>query len=370
MAEKLKNFFDADLVRGIARDLHSAWRRLDEGAFAADCLRGLNKLELTERGWHVAAAMRKHLPPDFEEASKVIVNSLGPELTQSATFGLAPLRYMPHVFFVGRYGLEHFEASMRAQYELTKRFSAESSMRSFLIRHPEATYVRLREWATDPNVHVRRLVSEGTRPRLPWAPRLKAFQENPEPVLRLLELLKDDAERYVQRSVANNLNDIAKDHPDVAAETCRRWLIDATPGRRWIVGHALRSLVKQGNRGALELLGFGRNARVRVSDVELAPRRVRLGGTLRFSFVLTSTAATAQDLLVDYAVHFVKADGERRPKVFKLRKLTLPARSSSPLRGSVSFAEMTTRKARVGQHLIELLVNGRPFPLGEFEVVR
>src|SRR5262249_59566100 len=164
---------------------------------------------------------------------------------------------LPHVLFVQKQGLDDFEPAMRAQYELTKRFSAESSIRAYLVRHPDATYARLRTWAGDESVRVRRLVREGTRPRLPWAPRLRAFQEDPRPVIALLELLKDDPERYVQRSVANNLNDIAKDHPDVAIETCRRWLDGASEDRAWIVRHALRTLVKKGDRRALNAIGAG-----------------------------------------------------------------------------------------------------------------
>src|SRR5262245_24710580 len=190
--------------------------------------------------------MRAHLPRAFPAAAEILVASLGPELDGTEGFGLSPFRYLPHVLFVQKYGLDHFEPAMRAQYELTKRFSAESSIRAYLVKYPDATYARLVEWARDESPHVRRLVSEGPRPRLPWAPRLPAFQKDPRPVIALLELLKDDPERYVQRSVANNINDIGKDHPDVAVALCRQWLNSATPARRWIVGHALRSLVKRG----------------------------------------------------------------------------------------------------------------------------
>jgi len=138
------------------------------------------------------------------------------------------------------------------------------------VRYPNETYARLLEWTRDRNVHVRRLVSEGTRPRLPWAPRLRAFQADPRPVIALLELLKDDPERYVQRSVANNLNDIGKDHPDLAVEVCRRWSASAPPGRAWIVRHALRSLVKTAHRGALETLGVGGKPRVQIGKARCA----------------------------------------------------------------------------------------------------
>jgi 3-methyladenine DNA glycosylase AlkC len=282
MAGKLKDFFDAEIVRSIARDLHRAYPSLGERRFVDDGIDGLDRLELTARAWHIADVMHEHLPSPFGEAAKVLIASLGPELASTETFGFSPLRYMPHVFFVQRYGLADFEPAMRAQYELTKRFSAESSIRAFLVDHPERTYARLVDWAEDPNPHVRRLVSEGTRPRLPWAPRLRAFQENPAPVLDLLERLKDDPVRYVQRSVANNLNDIGKDHPDLVVETCRRWAERAPAGRRWIIEHATRSLVKQGHREVLDVLGFGGRPKVHILDVRITPREVRIGKELRF----------------------------------------------------------------------------------------
>jgi 3-methyladenine DNA glycosylase AlkC len=370
MADRLKDLFDERCVRSIARNLRSAHPGLDERGFARDCLAGLSDLELTGRASHIADVMHHHLPQPFPEAARVIVASLGPELDRSDVFGLAPLQYMPHVFYVAKRGLDHFEDAMTAQVELTKRFSAEFSIRAFLTRYPDATLRRLRTWAVDPNVHVRRLVSEGTRPRLPWAPRLRAFQQDPGPVIELLELLKNDPERYVQRSVANNINDIGKDHPDVAASLCRRWLDGAPPGRQWIVRHALRSLVKKGDRGALDALGFGAAPSVAIASAALSPRSVKLGGELRFSFELASTAPRDQELIVDCAVHFVKANGATRPKVFKLRKLVLPPSGRAEITGKVSFEELTTRRHYPGRHSIDVMVNGVAHPLGQFEVCR
>jgi 3-methyladenine DNA glycosylase AlkC len=363
MAEALKHFFDERLIRSIGasfQELVPGWKTR---RFVKECLDGLDELELIARGRRVAEVMRRHLPEDFDEAAEVIVGSLGPESDGSGSVGMAPFRYLPHVFFVGTYGLGHFEASMRAQHELTRRFTAEWSIRGFLVEHREATLARLRVWARDPSVHVRRLVSEGTRPRLPWAPRLRAFQEDPAPVIELLELLKDDGESYVQRSVANNVNDIAKDHPDVAVALCRRWQTGATAGRRWIVGHALRSLIKGGDRGALATMGFAGAPKVAIEAAEV-PKVVRLGATLRFSFDVVSRSRQAQELLVDYAVHFVKANGETRPKVFKLRKLALRPGERVRLDARVSFAALTTRTHRPGRHVIEAVINGVTFPLG------
>lgn len=368
MASALKHQFGPEVVRSIADDLRRAWPRFDRAAFVRASLNGLEELELTPRGAHVAAAMRAHLPDDYARAIRIVVDSFGPPLEESGLTGMAVFRYLPHAEFVRRFGLEHFEESMAAQHALTQRFTAEFSVRAFLEAHPERTLARLREWTRDPSAHVRRLVSEGTRPRLPWAPRLRAFVDDPTPVIELLERLKDDPERYVQRSVANNLNDIAKDHPERVVELARAWKRGASAGRSWIVGHALRSLVKSGNRGALELLGAGAAPRVQVGAVVLEPKRVKIGGALRFACELASTSRDAQELLVDFAVHFVKSDGSRRPKVFKLKRLTLAPRAKVELAGRVSLAVHTTRKPYPGRHALELLVNGRAFPLGEFDV--
>ena len=369
MADKLKYFFNRRLIQSIAGELRAAHPAFAQARFVTACLAGLDELELTARAGQVAEMMRRYLPQDFAAASEIIVRSLGPELGRTDDFGFAPFRYLPHVLFVGRYGLEDFDSAMQAQYQLTKRFSAEWSIRAFLSKYPEATCQRLLLWAGDTSVHVRRLVSEGTRPRLPWAPRLPAFQADPRPVLRLLERLKDDPERYVQRSVANNLNDIGKDHPDLVIEVCKRWSIDAPAGRQWIVKHALRSLVKAGHRGALAILGYAAAPKIEIVSAGFQPRRVRLGAVVRFAFELVSTARHEQELLVDFAVHFVKANGLRRPKVFKLRKVQLAPRGRIPLAGQVSFASMTTRTPQPGRHLIEVLINGVVFPLGEFDVL-
>jgi 3-methyladenine DNA glycosylase AlkC len=276
--------------------------------------------------------------------------------------------YLPHVFYVAEYGVDDLETSLGLQYELTKRFTAEFSIRVFLERYPEQTLARLRVWARDPDVHVRRLVSEGTRPRLPWAPRLRAFQRDPRPVLALLELLKDDPELYVRRSVANNLNDIGKDHPELLFATARRWLEDASPERQWLVKHALRSAVKRGEAGALQALGYGRKAAARIADVRVTPRRVKIGGTVTLAFAVASTARRQQALLIDVRVHFVKANGQTSPKVFKLKQLDLAAGESAHLSTKVSLRQMTTRKHYPGKHTVEVLVNGTAFPVGEFVV--
>jgi hypothetical protein len=173
--EKLKHLFNEGVVRSIAADISQHYQQFDDARFVADCMDGLEGLELTQRATHIAEAMQRVLPDDFPTSSRIIEASLGPELGDGDGWGMEPLRYWPHMFYVARYGLGDFEASMRFQYELTKRSTAEGSLRAFIEAYPERAYERLLEWTADPKMHVRRLVSEGTRPRLPWASRLRAF---------------------------------------------------------------------------------------------------------------------------------------------------------------------------------------------------
>lgn len=257
---------------------------------------------------------------------------------------------------------------MAAQHALTRRFTAEFSIRAFLERDPARTLARLRVWARDPDVHVRRLVSEGTRPRLPWAPRLRAFQRDPRPVLALLERLRDDPEPYVRRSVANNLNDIGKDHPELLVKVCARWARRASPERLAMIRHALRGLVKSGDRRALRVLGYEGGDEVRVTG-RIRPRRIRVGKPCAIELTLENRARSAQAVVVDLAVHFVKADGRTRAKVFKVRSLRLAPGEKASVAKSVSFAQRTTRRHYPGRHRIDALVNGRAVPVGYVDVV-
>jgi 3-methyladenine DNA glycosylase AlkC len=353
-------------IAGMIRAVHTEF---PHQAFLRDALAGYEPLSLTGRGFHIAAALRTHLPDDFPRAAEILVASAGKPHEHEASGGMAAFLYMPHLYFVARHGLEHFEESMRAQHALTQLFTAEYSIRAFLERHPQRTLARLRDWTQDPSHHVRRLVSEGTRPRLPWAPRLRAFQEDPRPVIELLELLKDDAELYVRRSVANNLNDIGKDHPKLLTDLAKRWLRGASAERRWIVGHALRSAVKRADAGALGALGFGGKVAVKLRRVKIAPVAPRIGGSVRVEFELVNSSPRTQRVMADLVVHFVKARGTGA-KTFKLKALQLKAGESVPLAKKIGLQQLTTRKHYPGVHRVEALFNGQRIQLGKFVLRR
>lgn len=262
----LADLLDREAIECLAHNISLVHPDFDGKAFQRSALNGLKPLSIMQRGHHLARALREHLPACYEQAVRILLKSLTPPLTGTEDLGLAVFFYLPHVSFVATYGLDPahndgrdpFDISMLAQYELTKRFSAEFSIRPFLIRWPERTLAQLQQWANDPDPHVRRLCSEGTRPRLPWATRIPAFIKDPRPVLPILEALKDDADLYVRRSVANHLGDIAKDHPHLAFELCEQWLDGATTERKWLLRHAVRHPAKKGVKEALRIRKLAR----------------------------------------------------------------------------------------------------------------
>jgi 3-methyladenine DNA glycosylase AlkC len=257
----LKHVLGDQAVEYLGRNVQSVYPAFDVQGFRTMALNGLEPLGILDRGHHVAQALWQHLPQRFSSATQVLLQSLTPPVDSTSELGLAVFFYLPHVSFVAQYGLDPahnggddpFEAAMQAQYELTQRFSAEFSIRRFLIEQPERTLACLQKWTTDPSPHVRRLCSEGTRPRLPWAMRLPAFIKDPNPLMPLLEALKDDPDLYVRRSVANHLGDIAKDHPEWVYAVCERWLHNASSERKWLIRHALRHPAKKGDETALSL---------------------------------------------------------------------------------------------------------------------
>ena len=366
MAEPLKNSFGPDVVERIADALAAQLASFARDRFVAAALDGFDELELTGRARHVAAAMAEHLPTDRAEALRIVTSSLGPE--DEELVGMEGFFYLPHVYFVADYGLEHFDEAMTAQYELTKRFTAEFSIRAYLEQHEAATLAQLREWTTDPSEHPRRLVSEGTRPRLPWAGRLKAFQADPAPVIELLELLKDDESEYVRRSVANNLNDIAKDHPELVVEIAGSWWADADDNRRRLIRHGLRTLIKAGDPGALEVLGYGPNSPLVISDVTLTPTDPMIGGKVRVELTLANPTAAAVGGLIDLRVHFVKANGSTSPKVFKGAEVEVEPGGQAVVAKTVSLRQHSTRTHYPGRHELDVLVNGEVRPGASFEL--
>ena len=365
----LRDVFNPAAVEQLAHNIARAWPAFDRAGFVSTITSQLDALNFGGRNVLIRDTLRAYLPPAFPEAIQILLDALEPEIPDCELSGFDRFTIMSQNDFVAVYGLEHLDLSLRALYELTKRFTAEGAIRAFLQRYPEPTLARLAEWVTDPNCHVRRLVSEGMRPRLPLAPRLRAFIKDPRPVLALLELLKADPVLMVRRSVANNLNDIAKDHSDLVVATLARWKQAKDPGTEWIIGHAARTLLKQGHPGALALLGYPTETNISVASLQLNQTTVRLGEDLAFTIKIQSTADAPQNLMIDYVVHHRKANGKLAPKVFKLAKKRLDSRETLHLSKSHPFRPLSTRIYYPGRHAIELQINGQRWGWQEFELV-
>ena len=375
MAEPLKYLLNDTVPPRIAAMVRRAWRSFDTQAFLRQIEPGYESLELMARGQRIAQALQAHLPQDVPRALGVLVDSMDPPMGLDAAgepdAGDRPYSaflYLPHSMYIGTHGLPHFEAAMAAQHALTQRFTAEFCIRPYLLHRQGDTLARLRDWAQDDNAHVHRLVSEGTRPRLPWAPRLPAFQANPQLALPLLGALKDDPSSYVRRSVANHLGDIAKDHPDLTVDTARTWLQGAPAPREALVRHGLRFLVKRGDAGALDALGVGHAVALDVRAARVLPARARIGDKVRIEVELHNPTPQPQRVLADLKVHYVKAHGGTAPKVFKLQTLDILAGATLAVGKTLSLQQMTTRTHYPGAHQVELVLNGRPQPLGQFQL--
>lgn len=257
----LKGLLGVEAVGCLANNIAYVYPKFQASEFQKSALDNLESLEFMARAMHIAIALREYLPSKYEKSIDVILASLTPPNTATEGLGLAGLFYLPYSCFISEYGLDKnnnggvdpFNVSMKAQYELTKRNTSEFSMRPFLIKDQDRTLSQLKKWTSDPDPHVRRLCSEASRPRLPWASRVPAFVEDPSPILPILESLKNDQSLYVRRSVANSLGDIAKDHPELVFEICAEWLNDATKDVKWVIRHALRYPARKGNEAALQL---------------------------------------------------------------------------------------------------------------------
>jgi 3-methyladenine DNA glycosylase AlkC len=267
-------------------------------------------------------------------------------------------------------GARAFTTALALQAELTTRLTAEFGIRPLLDANLTKALPVIQKWTKNPNEHIRRLASEGTRPFLPWARRVRAIVEAPQRTIPILDALYQDESAYVRRSVANHLNDISKADPDLAVATAARWSATATPETRQLVKHALRTLIKKGHPAALELLGFTRPEGITLTGPALPVDVVRIGDRLAFTFTVHNTGAAPANLVIDYVVHHRKANGAQTPKVFKLATRNLAAGEQLTIDRDHSFKLITTRVYHPGAHALEIQINGESFGRADFELIR
>lgn len=343
-----------DVLTCIAKEISGVFPDFDQKKFVSIAPE-LDPLELKTRVLLVRDQLRALLPLDYLRAIKILVASTKNAKLQGFTL-------WPYTEFIQTFGLEHREASLQALAKLTELFTGEFAVRPFLAKDTAATLAFLKKAARSKNIHHRRWASEGSRPRLPWGARLDVFIEEPKRTMEILELLKNDDELYIRKSVANHLNDISKDHPALVVSTLKKWKAETSEKNRtkiaWIVRHALRTLIKKGDAGALAVVGVSNKAQVKVSKLNLEKSKFKIGDSIKFGFQLESLAKRNQRMVVDYIVHFMKANGQTTPKVFKLKSFELPAGQMLTIDKRHSLKKITTRRYYPGKHALEIQVNG------------
>ncbi len=363
MAEPLKNLLHPGLVDDVAAHVSHAAPDFDAGRFTRLATEGMETLELMQRAERIKDAFCETLPADYAAAADILRRALPAE----GKPGLSGWALLPVNQFVSERGLGHFDLSLALLKALTPHFTAEFGIRRFIHAEQDRALAEISGWVTDTNHHVRRLASEGTRPRLPWAMRLPALVKDPQPILPILIALLDDPEDYVRRSVANSLNDIAKDHPPLVADFVERHIEGASAERRQLLRHASRTLLKKGDAKALANFGFAAAKGISAS-LTVATPAVVFGDKLGFSITVSNGDTAPQRLMIDYAIHHVKANGTLAPKVFKWKTLDLPAGRSQAIDKDHAIRPITTRVYYPGTHRIEILINGAVSASADFDL--
>ena len=358
--DPLKNLYSKQLIANLCAEISKHHTAFDKNKFTQLVFdKHWPQKELKQRMRHIAECLHLCLPASYKKAIKILL----PVSSQFSGF-----EYMFFQDYVECYGLDDFETSIPALEHFTKYASSEFAVRAFILQNEKRMMKQMLVWATSDNHHVRRLASEGCRPRLPWAVALPAFKKNPKPVLVILKrLIKDDSE-YVRRSVANNLNDISKDHPDIVIDLAKQWLGKNKNTDR-LIKHACRTLLKQGNQKTLALFGYSAARYLEIQQFKVQPN-VASGKKLSFSFLLKNVQQNKKPVgkcRIEFAIDFVKANGSSSRKVFKIAEGDYSTNTKHFTR-YFSFKKISTRKYYAGKHQLTIIVNGvdqitKPFEL-------
>ena len=361
MAEALKDqFFQKEFFVRLGKHLKEQDSSFDESSFLKNIFNDEWKdLSLTQRMSFATRVIQKMLPADYTKALEIL---------KKVCVHFNGFEGMIFSDFVQQFGLDHEKESLDALELFTQYGSAEFAIRPFIKKNESEVMDRMRRWSKHKNYHVRRLSTEGCRPRLPWSMALPAFKKDPSVILPILENLKEDPELYVRKSVANNLNDLTKDNPDLVLNLVEKWVKSGNDHTQWIIKQGLRSLIKDGNQRALKMLGFDGDAVV-LSDFKGVPKKLKFGEAIEFSFQLLNKSKSTINLMVDYLVYFQKSNGSLAPKVFKLKAVPLEPKEKIELSKKHRFEEISTRKYYPGQHKIAVQVNGKILEEKSFQLV-
>jgi len=378
--EPFKNMWNERFFSGFTDALKSVLDDFDERLFLSQIYDDeWDNKELLQRARHITTVLKNFLPADFKIATAKILELIHhlkktqywENIVQNSLEGKYGLS-MEYGFlgdYVEQYGLDDFETSIRAIEEITQFTSCEGPVRSFIIRYPEEMMKQMLAWSKHENQWVRRLSSEGCRPRLPWSMALQKLKENPAPILPILENLKNDASRFVRMSVANNLNDIAKDNPEIVINLARKWQ-GVSNETDWIIKHGCRTLLKQGNADVMELFGFGSAIKnIRIKDFQMVTPKVQMGESLEFTFKLVNNNKTKTKIRLEYAIYYQKANGTLSKKVHKISEKEYAENSITTITRKHPFRVVTTRVFHFGLHQVSVIINGNELEKNDFELI-
>lgn len=359
MATELKEMFNTKFYEHLAAQFNNADASFNMQQFIEAVTNGLENRSLNERLRFTTITLKNHLAEDFKEAVKLL----------NAVIPNSPRGYTSLIFpdYIGQYGIHDFEISMEALAYYTQFGSSEFAIREFLKHDFDKTLEVMKLWAKSPNHHIRRLASEGCRPRLPWAMAIPEFKKNPNPILPILTILKSDSSEYVRRSVANNLNDIAKDNPQIVIEIASKWKGQAKETDA-IIKHACRTLLKQGNTEILKHFGLD-SSKAAVANFKINTPKVAIGSHLEFSFSVQNNEEKPQTIRLEYAIYYLRQNGQLSKKVFKISERIFEPNQSSHINRKQSFKLITTRKFYTGQQKLSIIINGEEKESTTFELI-
>ncbi|MGD8780899.1 MAG: DNA alkylation repair protein [Ignavibacteria bacterium] len=361
MPEPLKNMINKEIVGNLADEILSVQKDFNKKKFIKLVFDNeWESRELKQRIRQISICLNEIIGKPYPDTIKIFKSIYG------RFSGLSSFIFCDYIEV---YGIDYYKESVEAMELFTTKSSAEFAIRPFIIKYPDKAMQLMLKWSKHKNEHVRRLSSEGCRPRLPWTIALPEFKKDPSPILPILENLKNDPSEYVRKSVANNLNDISKDHPEIVIDMAKKWKGN-NPNTDWIVKHACRTLLKKGDREALKLFGTANNVKYEIKDLRLKKKRIKLNEENEISCTLTLKEKKETNLRLEYVVYYVKAKGQLTKKIFKISEKKVKPNEDLKILKKHKFIDQTTRTHYPGVHKMSLVINGNETEAFEFELVR
>lgn len=360
MAEQLKEMFNEKFFEKLSSELSKVHKKFNKNKFLIEVSHNLSERSLNERMRYTSLQLHRFLPEHFEHTIDIMKEVI-PNMPRGYTNLLFP-------DYVGVFGLEYHKTSLEALHYFTKYGSSEFAIREFFKKDFQKTIKQVYKWSEDESHHVRRLASEGSRPRLPWSFKLDEVISNPKHTLPILENLKEDKEVYVQKSVANHLNDISKENAQIFMETIKRWK-GLSKQTDWIIKHGSRTLLKAGDEKVLKLFGTGDSKKVKIEEFKLEKTKIKFGNALNFEFSIHNESQKNNSLRIEFALYFLKSNGTYTKKVFKISEKEISGLTSIRVQKSYSLKPITTRVYYPGEHKISIIVNGKESEIISFELL-